>query len=69
VSVDRRDHRRRVIKDGEKGLGHRGEEGVGVFGRAVEDRAQVDTRREAGARPGEDDRPVDAPDRGDRVFH
>ena len=46
---------------------HRGKKAVGVGGSPVEDRAQVDARRETGTRPCEDDRPFDAAHGGDRV--
>ena len=68
MPVDRSDHRRRVIEDRKDQCRDRGEDAVRVFGSAVEDRAQVGARREAGARPCEDDQPVDTPDGGERVI-
>src|SRR5215208_5615294 len=60
MPVDRGHDRRGVIEDGKECGGDRGEEAVGVVVSPVEERSQVDARREARARAGEDHRPVDA---------
>jgi hypothetical protein len=67
VPVYRGDNGCRVVEDGEKRVRDRGKEAVVVVGSPIDERAQVDPRREIRARARENDRRLDATDGGDRI--